>query len=179
MNWQALHHDIMRDFQQKPLAKHLWVFSIGFGFGALFGLVIFQDFNLVLAIWLMTVALDYILYQNEIVKLLSPHQPYWLQGTISKKIKKEWLNGQQMVENTMFYFEIEVLQTQIFTFKDGLQPETPAKIPTEIRIEVPESMFLSFKENDFLHLICNPAHQAYGWVQMNKTKPKKVIRIEK
>ncbi len=179
MNWQNLHHEIIKEYRQKPLAKHLWVFCIGFGLGIFFGLLIFQDINLVLLIGLMTVALDYILFQNEILSLLSPHSPYWLQGTLTKKIKKQKINEQQEIEETEFYFEIEVMESHIFTFKEGLKMEIPAKIPAQIRVEVPESMFLSFKEDDFLNLVCNPNHKVYGWLQMNKTKPKKVIRIEK
>lgn len=178
MNWQTLHHEIMQEYQQKPLSKHIWVFGIGFGLGIFFGLLLFQDLNVVLMVWLMTLALDYVLFQNELFKLLSPHPPYWLQGNLIKKIKKEWLDEKQEIIAVSYFFEIEVLESNTFSFKEGLQQKS-AKIDNQTRIEVPESMFLSFKQQDMLYLICTPNHQVYGWVQMNRSKPKRVIRIEK
>lgn len=157
IDWVQVHQRLMSDFKTERLLYHLGLL----GGCALLGLVLsyyFSSFNLLLCFVGIGIALDYLIFQDELLEVMSKAPPYQIEGEIVQKIL------QKPQEDKNFFFMLKVSAAYKLSSK-GLDMFEYLEKANEQRIKVPESMFLSFKTGEDIKVVCTPEDEVWGIVR--------------
>jgi hypothetical protein len=162
IDWAVIYKQLMQDFIGKRIIAHTSILGSFVVLGFLAG--VYSNHNLILmfVIWIMGGIVDYLVYRDELLKILTKRKPYLAEGVIEQRVRKVINDENQEIEK--YYFELEVREAFIIG-KNGLEPADYLDKEGEQRLEVPESMFLSLRPGDEVALVCLPNDRVWGWVR--------------
>jgi|GEM_PF-2327180 len=163
-NWTQIYHELYRDINGNRLLNHIAVIGGFVVTGIILGIYVGHNINIILLVWLMGGIVDYLLFGKELLYLLNKDEPYLLEGVIEERIKRVTMDEHDAVLDTQYYFIVEIEEITAIT-KKGLDEEFYSKKVGEERLEVPESMFLSFAVGDYISVVCTPDEIVWAWVR--------------
>jgi hypothetical protein len=161
IDWVNVYHEIMRKEVGKKILPHIAILGGFIILGLILGVLANHNLTLIFLIWLIGGLVDYLIYSNEIVRILTKNQPYYVEGVITHRVKK--ILTENDVEYEKLFFEIEVADAFILD-KGGLSAVNYLDKEGDKRFEVPESMFLSLRPGEEVALVCTPNDRIWGWV---------------
>ena len=172
-DWAEIYRNLYQDVNGTRLRKHLILIGSFVLVGIVLGVYVGHNINIILLVWLMGGIADYLLYADELLYLLNRDEPYLLDGIIEERIKRIVYNEKDEPIETRYFFMVEIEEITAIT-KNGLDDDFYSKKVGEERLEVPESMFLSFEEGDFISVVCTPNEVVWAWVREDE----EVVKIE-
>jgi hypothetical protein len=160
----------MTDINGNRLMPHAILLGFFVILGLFLGIYVGHNVNVILLVWLIGAIVDYLAYGTELIDLLNRDKPYVLSGLIEQRVKK--LVSDEDIEYEEFYFIVEVEEVHTLD-RNGLSPMNYPDKEGEQRIEVPESMFMSFRQGDLVSVVCTPDDLVWAWI-----RGEEVIEIE-
>lgn len=171
-DWKMVYQRVMADFKQERLTVYVGIMVAFIILGIFLEANYGGSFVLMFLVWLIGFGVDYLVithyYKDDFKELFTQDKPYVFEGVIIKKVKIE--DEEDGFEE--FCFDLNISKAFALT-KSGKSPQHYYEKLGEYRIAVPESMFLSLKVGQDVHLICEPDDYAWGLVRGDE-----VIRIE-
>ena len=166
-DWKKIYHELLEDVNGKRVLNHLALIGGFIVLGIILGVYVGHDINIILLVWLMGGIADYLIFGKELLYLMNRDEPYLLDGIIEERIKRITKNENDEVLDTQYFFVVEIEEITAIT-KNGLDDEFYSKKVGEERLEVPESMFLSFEVGDLISVVCTPDELVWAWVRENE-----------
>ncbi len=163
-DWAEIYRDLYEDVNGKRIWYHVALISGFVIAGIVLGMYVGHDINIILIVWVLGGIADYALFGKELIYLLNRDEPYILDGLIEERIKRITKNEEDEVLDVQYYFIVEIEEITAIT-KNGLDEEFYSKKVGEERIEVPESMFLSFTTGDSISVVCTADEIVWAWVR--------------
>jgi hypothetical protein len=162
IDWERIYQKMMNEINGNRLIPHLLLLGSFVFLGLILGMYIGHNVYLILLVWLIGGILDYLIYGTELLELLNKDEPYMLSGIVEQRIRK--VIQDEDAEYEEFYFIVEVEQAHTID-KNGLSPVNYPDKEGEQRLEVPESMFLSFRQGDAISVVCTPDDLVWAWIR--------------
>ncbi len=172
-DWSKIYHELYQDVNGNRLLYHTGLIGGFVVLGIILGMYVGHNINIILLIWLMGGIVDYLVFGKELLYLLNKDEPYLLDGIIEERIKRITTDENEEVLDVQYYFVVEIEEITAIT-KNGLDEEFYSRKVGNERLEVPESMFLSFAVGDFISVVCTPDEIVWAWVREDE----QVIIIE-
>lgn len=163
-DWAEVYRNLYEDVNGKRIWNHVALIGGFVILGIILGMYVGHDINIILLVWLMGGIADYVFFGKEIIFLLNRDEPYILDGMIEERIKRITKDENDEIVDVQYYFVVEIEEITAIT-KNGIDEEFYAKKVGEERIEVPESMFLSFETGDTISVVCTPDEIVWAWVR--------------
>ena len=159
IDWIEVHRRVMSDFKTDRLIPHLIIIGVFIILGIIMGMYSNHNLLLTFVVWIVGFLVDMLIFRDELLKIFTKENPYVIEGIILEKIVINIIDGEK--EYDELYFLIDV-QEAFMIDKKGRVAVNYMDKEGEIRIQVPESMFLSLKAGDFIILVCEPDDFAWG-----------------